>query len=156
MRNWSSFFKGLTGAGFILLGLVVFLTGQQDETLKIMPFVADSRVCQPCHATPESQAFLKTPARSCGVYCQTCHKKMTNHHSIGVVIEKSKLPAYLTLSSKDKLTCTSCHDLAGKRFDDKPWKSDSLYGSLFRRATQYKTYFLKIRNNKGQLCRECH
>ncbi len=128
---------------------------QIDETAKIMPFVHDASSCKSCHASAEQAAWLKEPARSCSTFCVTCHKEMGPHHSVGSTIE-TKNPAQFALTSKKTLACITCHDLKTSRFDSKPWKSESLFGGIFQREATYKTFYLVERNNRGQLCRQCH
>ena len=128
---------------------------QIDETAKIMPFVHDSSSCKSCHASAEQAAWLNEPAKSCSTFCVTCHKEMGPHHSVGSTIE-TRNPAQFALTSKKTLACITCHDLKISRFDSKPWKSESLFGSIFQRGAAYKTFYLVERNNRGQLCRQCH
>ena len=60
------------------------------------------------------------------------------------------------LSENKKIACITCHDLNNKRYDKTSWKSESLYDRVFSKPTKYKTYYLVIKNNEGQLCITCH
>jgi hypothetical protein len=127
----------------------------EKEAGELMPFLLDPIACRECHTEGENDPRLKDPARSCSNMCVTCHKETQNHHSIGIALKRKPSTA-LTLSSRNEMTCITCHDLKRPRFDSKPWRGESLFGSIFRRQPQYKTYRLATRNNKGQLCRNCH
>lgn len=139
--------------------LAITISGSaiDSETRKIMPFVAmESPIfCTPCHNTNEIASF-KSPAMACATYCKTCHKEYEAHHKVGVVI-KGKLPPELNrLNAKGELACYTCHDLTGKRYAPVPYKAESLFGKLFDFSSQYKTYYLPVRNNDGGLCKVCH
>ncbi len=123
------------------------------ETLTIMPFVEDSSYCRKCHSAEETE--LADPSQACSTYCVSCHEDKSAHHTVGAALPGEQ-PRGLALSRRGLIACTTCHDLRTRRFDSVPWKSESLFGRVFRRAPRYKTYYLVIRNNKGQLCRECH
>jgi hypothetical protein len=80
---------------------------------------------------------------------------MTEHHSIDNPVTKSpRLP--LRLTQDQKSACFTCHDLANRRYDTVRWRAESLFGRMFRSQTQYKTYYLVTRNDRGQLCLACH
>jgi hypothetical protein len=140
------------------LGIVAWTLAslsQIDETAKIMPFVHDASSCKSCHASGEQTVWLNEPTRSCSTFCLTCHKEMGPHHTVGSTIE-TRNPVQFVLTSKKTLACITCHDLKTNRYDSKPWKSESLFGSIFQRGDMYKTFYLVERNNRGQLCRQCH
>jgi hypothetical protein len=134
---------------------VIGAGGQERATVELMPFLKDFTVCYACHSEREKDTRLKDPARACSNLCRTCHKATEKHHPTDVVLEVAP-SSPLALTSRNELACTTCHDLKVNRFDRSPWKGESLFSSLFRRQRQYKTYYLAARNNKGQLCRNCH
>ena len=80
---------------------------------------------------------------------------MAQHHTIGVQLVKS-MAVDLPLTPDHRLTCTTCHRLSQPRQDRVRWRAESLFGRLFRRQDTYQTYYLVIRNDRGQLCRVCH
>lgn len=144
-----------------LLAITVFLAGtlsfsSDPETKKIMPFIDDNSYCLKCHS-PEEAKLIVVPSRSCATYCRTCHKEVDNksHHTVGVKIleEHKKSFPYSRLGN---VSCFTCHDLEKNRFDSHPWKAQSLFDKTFKKKNFYKTYYLVIQNDNGQLCKACH
>lgn len=144
----------IVSIGVILAGL--WLSGVPDKaTEKIMPFVSDDSMCQECHGVDEREINLADPAKACDKACGKCHKEREAHHAVGMEVD-FKVPEHIRLGGEKRLACISCHDLKTNRMDDKPWKSKSLFGRIFRRQTQYKTYYLVTNNSSGKLCKSCH
>jgi hypothetical protein len=113
--------------------------------------------CVPCHAANATSHWESNRARPCTLFCLTCHKKeeMAKHHPIDNPVTKPpRLDLRLTRDRKS--ACFTCHDLGVQRHDTVRWKADSLFARLFRKEQQHKTYFLAIRNDRGQLCLACH
>ncbi len=135
-----------------ILAIDGLLVGVDRETIKIMPFVSDARYCTKCH---ENSTFPDS-ADACKNYCITCHKENdSNHHSTNASLKKVTDYSF-KLTDRKKITCRTCHNLKLKRHAESAWKAESLYDSLFSKKKQYKTYYLPIKNNKGQLCKKCH
>ncbi|MCP4130608.1 MAG: hypothetical protein GY754_06465 [bacterium] len=130
-----------------------------EDTLKIMPFVTSKSSCYQCHKKSEREK-LKDPTRTCKNMCETCHKKdIENHHPIGDRVKSSiqaKIRKRIPLNSRKRVTCYSCHNLHINRYAATPWKAESLFDSVFKSKDRYKTYYLTVRNNEGQLCKKCH
>jgi hypothetical protein len=139
---------------FVLI-LYGFVAAGDDETKSIMPFVSSNTYCSQCHTMFEINHKLKETARACSTYCLTCHKEMECHHKVGAEI-KCKTPPGLKLTEKNRLACITCHDLRKNRYDSSCWHAESFLESIFYIKSRYKTYFLVLRNNDGQLCRSCH
>lgn len=119
--------------------------------------VPQSSVCAPCHKDSE-QRWAAREYRPCTPYCMSCHGKradITRHHPVGVLLPTEPDPA-LKLTSDKRNACFTCHDLSRPRYDSVRWKSASLFDRLFREEPRYKTYFLLMRNDRGQLCQNCH
>ncbi|MDD2700922.1 MAG: hypothetical protein PHH36_06745 [Sideroxydans sp.] len=113
-------------------------------------------VCASCHKDAP-QRFGKDPVRSCTPYCMSCHKKtdMDRHHTVGTALPRMpETDMYLTAGKK--VVCSTCHDLSRPRYDLVRWKATSLFDRMFHDEDQYKTYFLSMRNDQGQLCLTCH
>ena len=144
----------LPAAVLVFLFILIPDTGD-DGTEKIMPFVNDHSYCLECHSREELNTRCTDPARTCDTFCEKCHKDMDAHHKVGMEVS-FKVPGNIFLINGKRLGCISCHDLKNRRFDDKPWKANSLFGRLFERKEKYKTYFLIKNNSKGQLCKACH
>jgi hypothetical protein len=157
MANWFSCSKT---AGSLSLAMIIAASwlglAQEEETRRIMPFVSDPRICLSCHKTAEDAGYLKNPAEACATFCKTCHKDMGQHHAVGVALSKQKPLPGIRLNQKLAVNCVSCHNLLSSRYDNKPWKGESLYGRFFQRASRYKTFYLRVRNHRGDLCRCCH
>ncbi len=125
------------------------------ETVKVMPWVRQPETCLACHAKDKGSRKLAEPMDSCDANCQRCHKDMEKHHTVGQVLEdKGKIS--LPLLSGNKVACISCHDLRTPRTDRRSWKAQSLYARLFEGQSTYKTYYLRVNNSDGKLCRICH
>lgn len=136
----------------ILYSMVMAL---DPETQKIMPFVSTTRDCLKCHSPDDANNF-RNPSQACDPMCMMCHKSMGSHHAVGIKLE-GDLPAGLgPLTERGKLMCITCHDLRHPRYDSNPWRSESLYESIFQKQRNYKTYYLTVKNSKGQLCNKCH
>jgi hypothetical protein len=148
-------------ARFLLAGLTLWsgvlsaMSLPTDDTAQIMPFTRDPAPCLQCHSTTDSAAPARDPAKACDAFCLTCHEDTKQHHKVGIQPPGGR-PATLQLNSRHEVVCTTCHDLTGRRFDDSPWKYQSLYQRAFRKSHHYRTYYLVLRNDKGQLCRTCH
>jgi hypothetical protein len=111
--------------------------------------------CLVCHSSDKDRGKLADLNRSCDTNCRRCHQEMEKHHPVGGgVEEKDKMT--LPLSTGDKVACITCHDPGARRTDTRSWKSQSLFSRLFRSQTVYKTYYLRINNADGNLCRACH
>jgi hypothetical protein len=87
--------------------------------------------------------------------CIQCHKNMENHHKIGMKL-KNKISPEILLSKDNKVNCFSCHNISLPRFDNVSWSAESLFSNMLSFKSKYKTYYLRKRNNKGQLCKQCH
>jgi hypothetical protein len=136
------------------MSAVIFAILPDVETVKVMSFVTSKSYCKPCHSDREVSLF-ENPAQACDAYCATCHASfMSRHHSIGMRMKKN--PEGITLTKNKRVACISCHDLNIRRYDSVPWKSESLFGSLFNSKPAYETYYLAARNNDGALCYKCH
>ena len=117
---------------------------------------ATAAACVSCHEDGQ-QRWTLSQYQPCTPYCIACHKKpeMERHHTVGTLLEG--IPAnVLHLSSDKKVACNTCHDMSRTRYDSERWKAASLYDRMFHKETRYKTYFLVMRNDKGQLCLTCH
>jgi hypothetical protein len=87
----------------------------------------------------------------------SCHKRaeLDRHHRVGITLP-GKPAESLMLTPEMKNACFTCHDLSQPRYDSVRWKAASLYDRMFRSQKRYKTYFLVMRNDEGQLCLSCH
>ena len=145
------------GIFFLLICLNIAQTEKIDnETIKIMPFVQNNSSCQECHSSDELEQKGKDLTKGCDNSCMKCHKENLgdSHHKVGLEIS-FEIPDDIFLRKK-KLACVSCHDLKNKRFSNEPWKSQSLFGRMFKSKSKYKTFYLIKNNNKGKLCKYCH
>jgi predicted CXXCH cytochrome family protein len=111
--------------------------------------------CVNCHdaaATAEIRARLTNP---CSAMCATCHTFKERHHAVGVLIS-GHVQAPLVLTKKATNACVTCHDVTRPRFESSAWVSQSLFERVARRSGENKTFYLVMRNDRGQLCRNCH
>lgn len=115
-----------------------------------------AKACVSCHKDGQKR-FASNQNKTCTTYCMSCHLKaeMDRHHTVGT--ELPKVPQdVLHLTSEKKVACATCHDLSQPRYDSVRWKASSLFDRMFRNENRYKTYFLAMRNDQGQLCLSCH
>jgi len=125
-----------------------------ESTLKDMPFLTAAEYCLKCHTREEALSFRGKTQDSCSIYCATCHDDLGSHHPVDLYVTGQTPPDIRLLNNK--IECFTCHDLKKKRQDTRSWKAQSLFESLFQDQELYKTYFLVVPNDDGQLCKKCH
>lgn len=111
--------------------------------------------CLSCHRADEASSISGRVARPCRTLCASCHEFRDGHHPVGVTIPRA-VPAPLLLAAAGRNTCVTCHDTTRPRVDPAPWASMSLFERIAHRSGKHRTYYLAMRNDKGQLCRNCH
>jgi hypothetical protein len=149
---------GFIGLGLLLLSLpitAVLAGGEADDALAPMRAGMRVEACRPCHASEKDRVRLVDTSRACDTACTRCHKDMDRHHPVGMEVkEMERVP--VPLLSAQKVGCISCHDIRSSPVDSKSWKSQSLFARLFQKEKTYKTYFLRVNNANGKLCKTCH
>lgn len=111
--------------------------------------------CLSCHRAEEAPAISRRVSRPCRTLCASCHEFRDGHHPVGVTIPRAG-PEPLLLTKAGTNTCVTCHDTTRPRVDRAPWASMSLFERIASRSGEHRTYYLAMRNEKGQLCRSCH
>lgn len=113
--------------------------------------------CATCHAADAQARWTNHGDRPCTPDCLTCHTKaeMDQHHPVGMVLRKKPGPAF-PLTADGRMACFTCHLMSRPRTDTVRWKASSLFDRMFRSKPRYKTYYLTLRNDQGQLCLACH
>jgi hypothetical protein len=139
----------------VALGMSVPSVAQDPDPVAAMREAMQPKACRTCHASEKEQPKLVDPYRCCDNNCERCHKDMSKHHPVAAEV-KDKESVPLPLLGGDKVGCISCHDLKAPATDSKSWKSESLFARLFQRQSTYKTYYLRINNSTGKLCKTCH
>lgn len=140
-----------------VLGYAVFAVGEGagQSPEQIMRAGMAVSACQACHPGAKDRPKLADPSRSCDQNCFRCHPDMDKHHPVGTgVNEKEKVP--LPLIKENQVGCISCHDPLSASTDNRSWKSQSLFSRWFSGQKVYKTYYLRINNSDGKLCKTCH
>lgn len=146
--------------GFILLiagflgATTDFIKQKKRENLDMI-FVQDNSFCTECHSNEKVQQDFTDPAKACHQFCLTCHKDMKQHHPLDVKMEFSA-SMRLPLFKNQTVTCFTCHDLNNAKFDVISWKAQNVFQRVFNRKKKYKTYYLRINNRSGSLCKQCH
>lgn len=132
--------------------------GQDQPPLKATPCSSSMAQCLQCHQESEASGKLKNfGSVICDDSCLKCHKsQMGEHHVVGKTIEKKEDVARLVFLGGQRLSCITCHDMKNKRYDSRSWKSQSLFGRVFSRKSKHKTFYLRINNSSGALCKSCH
>ena len=111
--------------------------------------------CLKCHVRSETAELAARTAQPCRSLCVTCHELTGGHHPVGVPISR-RPPAPLLLTRSGTNTCVTCHDVTRPRFESTPWISRSLLERVVHRTRKHRTFHLVLRNDRGQLCRNCH
>lgn len=157
--------RRLLSAGVLLLTalalpMTVFSSDEEDaRTTGCLPKATAgnaSSACAACHKDALKR-FPANPVQTCTPYCMSCHKKsdMDRHHTVDTALPKVP-DTDLYLTAEKKVVCSTCHDLSRPRYDHVRWKATSLFDRMFHDQDRYKTYFLSMRNDQGQLCLICH
>ena len=143
--------------GVALLSATVLAEARvpEHEAVKAMPLAARRQACLACHAGEKERDKLVNPDRSCDANCLRCHKDMEKHHPVGPEVEETDKVS-LPLLGTSKVACISCHDLKSAPNDTRSWKAQSLFGRIFQGQKTYPTYYLRINNSDGKLCKACH
>ena len=147
-----------TLAGAVLACLALALLAAAEEDAGTTGCLAKSpAACAACHPGDAQERWSSHRHRACSPYCQTCHGKATlaQHHNVGTRLSKNPGPE-LPLTQDRRVACGTCHLLSRPRYASVRWKAASLFDRLISSETRHKTYFLSIRNDKGQLCLACH
>ncbi|MBK8597073.1 MAG: hypothetical protein IPP07_18130 [Holophagales bacterium] len=111
--------------------------------------------CMGCHKSGEAADLATRVSRPCRTLCATCHEFRETHHPVGVAISRA-VPAPLLLTKEGRNTCSTCHDMTLPQVESVAWVSQSLFERLSRRSRENLTYHLVMKNDRGQLCRNCH
>ncbi|MEI7841784.1 MAG: hypothetical protein WCI39_02030 [Gallionellaceae bacterium] len=144
----------------IAVPVIVHSVEREDaHTVGCLPKTADkapASACALCHKDA-AKRLAAHQHRPCSPYCSTCHKKeeMDRHHPVGTELEHDA-DDEMPLTAKKEIACVTCHNMSQPRYDTQRWKATSLFDRLFRNEKQHKTYFLSMKNDKGQLCLTCH
>lgn len=115
-----------------------------------------AKACVSCHKDAQER-IASNQYKTCTTYCMSCHKEteMARHHTVGTELPTVPQDA-LYLTSGKKVACATCHNLSQPRYDSVRWKASSLFDRIFHNENRYKTYFLAMQNDRGQLCLSCH
>jgi predicted CXXCH cytochrome family protein len=111
--------------------------------------------CVKCHDATAAAEIRSRLTNPCSQMCATCHSFQERHHAVGVPIS-GHVQAPLVLTRKVTNTCVTCHDVTRPRFERSAWVSQSLFERAFRAPRENRTFYLVMRNDRGQLCRNCH
>jgi cytochrome c551/c552 len=143
---------------FLLIAAFLSVSGPvaafEGPTAEDMPFVQSSESCRECHTPDQVSVFQGNTTKSCSVFCTTCHLDLGAHHEVNLFLPEKPRATIKLLNNK--IACFTCHDLTKKRTDKASWKAESLFERMFQSKPVYPTYFLIMKNNEGQLCKQCH
>ncbi|GAB4265624.1 MAG: hypothetical protein Kow0092_18090 [Deferrisomatales bacterium] len=118
--------------------------------------------CERCHlATPDPGAAATAGLRKDVVgLCLECHrdKDLSALHPVDIR-PGAQVPDDLPLDDHGTITCATCHDPHGPYEADEPYVAQALSRRLLSLLTgrrRYRTFYLRRRNDEGQLCLACH
>lgn len=123
-------------------------------------FLRDRRHCLDCHAeVPRRGATLRFK-KDVVTLCLDCHreKDLSALHPVDVR-PGSKVPRDLPLDDRGAITCATCHNPHRPAEGTEPYVAQPLYERLLSALggdRQYRTFYLRRRNDEGQLCLGCH
>ncbi|MDD2894171.1 MAG: hypothetical protein PHF20_09620 [Halothiobacillaceae bacterium] len=151
------FIAGLSLLFLLWTGRGIALEVEDARSTGCLPRQTPQQTCAACHPQDAAQRMASARNTPCTPYCATCHKgeEMARHHTVGSELSRTDAMP-LHLGGGQRIACATCHDLSRQRYDSVRWKAGSLFDRLFRDAPRYKTYFLSMRNDQGQLCLTCH
>ncbi len=110
--------------------------------------------CLKCHTADEAGSFRGGTGNACSKFCLSCHQMLDRHHPVNKRMTGKKNGSFVL--AKGRTACITCHRINKNRYDSEPWASQSMYDRLFKSSTEYKTYYLIMKNDDGQLCKSCH
>lgn len=159
MKRASLIFFALLCVVLYGMGTVHALEVEDARSTGCLPHASKMQSsCATCHKKDVQARLAKGADKPCTPYCMSCHKQpeMERHHPVEAELAGQPADAKLHLADGKRMVCTSCHDLSRPRYDSVRWKAASLFDRMFHDSPRYKTYFLSMRNDTGQLCLVCH
>ncbi len=117
-------------------------------------------MCDRCHDGDPGGEGRRRFRRDVVSLCLDCHleKDLSSLHPVDIRPE-GRVPEGLPLDSQGTVTCATCHDPHASPTADEPYVAESIGSRLLSALTgrkRYPTFFLRRRNNEGQLCLACH
>ncbi len=124
--------------------------------------LADPARCTHCHeALPRPGQERPLRFRKDVVsLCLECHqeKELDAVHPVDIR-PGSRVPPDLPLDEHGTMTCATCHDPHAPAEADEPYVAEPIARrllSVLGGKKRHRTYFLRRRNDRGQLCLACH
>ncbi len=144
-------------AGVILALVAVSGPGWAEG---IHAFSSDPNQCGRCHVDSGNGTDPTTFRKDIVSLCLECHgdKDLSRLHPVDIR-PGLQVPPDLPLDEHGTITCATCHDVHGASEADQPHVAQALGRrllSLFTGQTKHRTFFLRRRNDEGQLCLGCH
>jgi hypothetical protein len=137
---------------FASLGVCGFASG---EVLNPHDFMSEPDKCASCHARVPVTAgtpFVKDVVS----LCWECHfTRVQDVHPVDIRSEKAGSIS-LPLDEERTITCITCHDPHSSPYDEVPYTRQNPLERLKGMFKGYRTYFLRIPNDTGQICFNCH
>lgn len=149
-----------------VFSLLILLLNSKVYAEKQNPhkFMSDPEKCSQCHiGTPKEGIDDYTTVefkKDIVCFCQDCHQEehFQDLHPLDVRPEVT-VPKDFFLANYSMLTCITCHDPHMKAHAKERYVSvnilERLKSFLFFEK-EFKTYFLRRNNSKGELCSSCH
>ncbi|MHB8767168.1 MAG: multiheme c-type cytochrome [Deferrisomatales bacterium] len=126
-------------------------------------FLSQPGQCTRCHVEAPKPGTPRAPLRfrkDVVSLCLECHgdKDLSALHPVDIR-PGFRVPRGLPLDEQGAITCATCHDPHGPASAPVAYVAESLSGrllSLLTRKRQYRTFYLRRPNDRGQLCLGCH
>jgi hypothetical protein len=126
-------------------------------------FLSEVGECLRCHVDVPSKKRPAAPLRfrkDLVSLCLDCHleKDLSALHPVDIR-PGVRVPEDLPLDEYGTMTCVTCHDPHAPYETDEPHVAESLSRRLLSLLTpgkKHRTFYLRRRNDQGQLCLACH
>lgn len=121
----------------------------------------DRRRCAGCHGEVPRKGARVRFVKDVVAICLDCHydKDLSTLHPVDVR-PGTKVPRDLPLDDRGAITCGTCHDPHRPADAAQPFVAQRLYERLLsaftRKDKRFQTFYLRRRNDQGQLCLGCH
>lgn len=120
-------------------------------------FMTKKESCGTCHLSPAGRGdggFV----RDIVSLCRDCHfGRHRDSHPVDIrPFLSGDLP--LPLDFESTMTCATCHDPHAEPYSEKPYVREGPLGRIrgFISGKGFRTFFLRMPNDRGQLCLNCH
>jgi hypothetical protein len=126
-----------------------------DKAYNPHEFMSEKEKCGTCHSGEPVTASTPLVKDAVSI-CWECHfEKMQEVHPVDIRPENAE-SIRLPLDVERTITCVTCHDPHSDPYAEIPYTRQNPIERLTGIFKGYRTYFLRIPNDEGQICLNCH